>query len=64
MKTLLYVGIDVDDNSYNVGCYCPESGQSTTFRCTPEKTAEKELPHQNMPRSYIRRLFFAQIFGK
>ena len=28
------------------------------------KTPEKELPHQNMPRSYLRRLFLAQIFGK
>ena len=44
MKNLLYVAIDVDDNSYNVGCYCPESSWSTHFRGKPEGAAlVKEL---------------------
>ena len=44
MKNLLYVAIDVDDNSYNVGCYCPENNWSTHFRCKPEGAAlVKEL---------------------
>ena len=39
MKSLLYVGIDVDDNSYNVGCYCPKSGLVKHFRCNPDSTS-------------------------
>ena len=38
MKSLLYVGIDVDDNSYNVGCYCPRSGSIKHFRCESDSS--------------------------
>ena len=36
MKSLLYVGIDVDDNSYNVACYSPRRSMVNHFRCNPD----------------------------
>lgn len=37
MKSILYVGLDVDDTAFHGGVYCRETGETFEFKCKPNK---------------------------